>query len=112
MSKNTSGMTCTSRLSSGEDLVFHVYNDVYYSMEWTTNRLDDDLLYQKQLALLERCELPDGVTTEEVKGSSGRPWSVSLVYPLANRSDFANASSVLILPESQSVRPCNRCRHR
>ena len=35
----------------GEDLVFHVYNDVYYSMEWTTNRLDDDLLYQKQLVL-------------------------------------------------------------
>ena len=79
----------------GEDLVFHVYNDVYYSMEWTTNRLDDDLLYQKQLALLERCELPDGVTTEEVKGSSGRPWSVSLVYALANRSDFANASSAI-----------------
>ena len=79
----------------GEDLVFHVYNDVYYSMEWTTNRLDDDLLYQKQLALLERCELPDGVTTEEVKGSSGRPWAVSLVYPLANRSDFANAASAI-----------------
>ena len=52
----------------GEDLVFHVYNDVYYSMEWTTNRLDDDLLYQKQLVLLANCDLPDGVTTEEVKG--------------------------------------------
>ena len=85
----------TDEFDLGEDLVFHVYNDVYYSMEWTTNRLDDDLLYQKQLALLERCELPDGVTTEEVKGSSGRPWSVSLVYPLANRSDFANASSAI-----------------
>ena len=79
----------------GEDLVFHVYNDVYYSMEWTTNRLDDDLLYQKQLVLLANCDLPDGVTTEEVKGSSGRPWAVSLVYPLANRSDFANASSAI-----------------
>ena len=79
----------------GEDLVFHVYNDVYYSMEWTTNRLDDDLLYQKQLVLLANCDLPDGVTTEEVKGSSGRPWAVSLVYPLANRSDFANAASAI-----------------
>ena len=79
----------------GEDLVFHVYNDVYYSMEWTTNRLDDDLLYQKQLVLLANCELPDGVTTEDVKDSSGRPWSVSLVYPLANRSDFANAASAI-----------------
>ena len=79
----------------GEDLVFHVYNDVYYSMEWTTNRLDDDLLYQKQLVLLANCDLPDGVTTEEVKGSSGRPWSVSLVHPLANRSDFANAASAI-----------------
>ena len=78
-----------------EDLVFHVYNDVYYSMEWTTNRLDDDLLYQKQLVLLANCDLPDGVTTEEVKGSSGRPWAVSLVYPLANRSDFANAASAI-----------------
>ena len=79
----------------GEDLVFHVYNDVYYSMEWTTNRLDDDLLYQKQLVLLANCDLPDGVSTEEVKGSSGRPWAVSLVYPLANRSDFANAASAI-----------------
>ncbi len=79
----------------GDDLVFHVYNDVYYAMEWTANRLDNDLLYQKQLALLDNCELPDGVTTEEVKGSSGRPWSVSLVYPLASRSDFANAISAI-----------------
>ena len=79
----------------GEDLVFHVYNDVYYSMEWTTNRLDDDLLYQKQLVLLANCDLPDGVSTEEVKGSSGRPWAVSLVYPLANRSDFANVASAI-----------------
>ena len=79
----------------GEELVFHVYNDVYYSMEWTTNRLDDDLLYQKQLVLLANCDLPDGVTTEEVKGSSGRPWSVSLVYPLTKRSDFANAASAI-----------------
>ena len=79
----------------GEDLVFHVYNDVYYSMEWTTNRLDDDLLYQKQLVLLANCDLPDGVTTEEVKDSSGRPWAVSLVYHLVNRADFANASSAI-----------------
>ena len=85
----------TDAFDLGEDLVFHVYNDVYYSMEWTTNRLDDDLLYQKQLVLLANCNLPDGVTTEEVKGSSGRPWAVSLVYPLANRSDFANASSAI-----------------
>ena len=85
----------TDEFDLGEDLVFHVYNDVYYSMEWTTNRLDDDLLYQKQLVLLANCDLPDGVTTEEVKGSSGRPWAVSLVYPLANRSDFANAASAI-----------------
>ena len=85
----------TDEFDLGEDLVFHVYNDVYYSMEWTTNRLDDDLLYQKQLVLLANCDLPDGVTTEEVKGSSGRPWSVSLVHPLANRSDFANVASAV-----------------
>ncbi len=85
----------TDEFDLGEDLVFHVYNDVYYSMEWTTNRLDDDLLYQKQLVLLANCELPDGVTTEEVKDSSGRPWSVSLVYPLTKRSDFANATSAI-----------------
>jgi hypothetical protein len=93
----------------GEDLVFHVYNDVYYSMEWTTNRLDDDLLYQKQLVLLANCDLPDGVTTEEVKGSSGRPWSVSLVHPLANRSDFANASSAItrLQPSLASVPEIN-----
>lgn len=93
----------------GEDLVFHVYNDVYYSMEWTTNRLDDDLLYQKQLVLLANCDLPDGVTTEEVKGSSGRPWAVSLVYPLANRSDFANASSAItrLQPSLASVPEIN-----
>ena len=93
----------------GEDLVFHVYNDVYYSMEWTTNRLDDDLLYQKQLVLLANCDLPDGVTTEEVKGSSGRPWAVSLVYPLANRSDFANAASAItrLQPSLASVPEIN-----
>ena len=85
----------TDEFDLGEDLVFHVYNDVYYSMEWTTNRLDDDLLYQKQLVLLANCELMDGVTTEDVKNSSGRPWSVSLVYPLAKRSDFANAASAI-----------------
>ena len=85
----------TDEFDLGEDFVFHVYNDVYYSMEWTDNRLTNDLLYQKQLALLESCDLPDGVTTEEVKDSSGRPWSVSLVYPLANRSDFTNAASAI-----------------
>lgn len=99
----------TDEFDLGEDLVFHVYNDVYYSMEWTTNRLDDDLLYQKQLVLLANCDLPDCVTTEEVKGSSGRPWAVSLVYPLANRSDFANASSAItrLQPSLASVPEIN-----
>ena len=95
----------TDAFGLGDDLVFHVYNDVYYSMEWTTNSLKDDLLYKKQLVLLENCELPDGVTIEEVKDSSGRPWSVSLIYPLANRVDFANAASALtaIQPSFASI---------
>ena len=57
----------------GEDLVFHVYNDVYYSMEWTTNRLDDDLLYQKQLVLLANCDLPDALPKAACAACELRP---------------------------------------
>lgn len=76
-----------------DDLIFHVYNDVYYSLEWTSNRLTNDLFYQKQLFLLDTFDLPEGVSTEEAKDSSGRAWSVDFVYPLTCRADFAGAAT-------------------
>lgn len=76
-----------------DDLIFHVYNDVYYSLEWTSNRLTNDLFYQKQLFLLDTFDLPEGVSTEEAKDSSGRAWSVDFVCPLTCRADFADAAT-------------------
>ena len=78
-----------------DDLIFHVYNDYYYSLEWTSNRLTDDLLYQKMLFLLETVDLPEGVSTREPKDSSGRPGAVSFVYPLTCRTDFERAASAV-----------------
>ena len=83
----------TDEFNLKEDLYFHVYNDVYYSMEWVTNGLSDDLHYRKQLLLLDCCDLPENVTVKDVKNSSGRPWSFSIVYPLTGRADFTNAVS-------------------
>lgn len=83
----------TDEFNLKEDLFFHVYNDFYYSMEWVANGLTDDLNYRKQLLLLDCCDLPENVTIKEVKNSSGRPWSFSIVYPLIGRADFSNAVS-------------------
>ena len=85
----------TDEFALEDDLVFHVYNDMYYSMEWTTNSLTDDLLYRKQLLLLDVCDLPDGTRIKEEKDSSGRVWSLSIVCPLSGRADLTKAASVI-----------------
>ena len=83
----------TDEFGLEDDFVFHVYNDYYYSLEWTSNRLDNDLFYRKQLFLLDTFDLPEGVSTEEAKDGSGRAWSVNFVCPLTSRADFIKAAS-------------------
>lgn len=83
----------TDEFGLDDDFVFHVYNDYYYSLEWTSNRLDNDLFYRKQLFLLDTFDLPEGVSTEEAKDGSGRAWSVNFVCPLTSRADFTKAAS-------------------
>ena len=84
----------------GEDLIFHVYNESYWDLEWTSSRLASDLHLVKQRVLLEDCVLPDGVRLEEEKNSSGRIWNVFFVYPLSGREDFANAISAVTTLQS------------
>ena len=83
----------TDEFGLKDDFIFHVYNDYYYSLEWTSNRLTNDLFYSKQLFLLDTFDLPDGVSTEKAKDSSGRAWSVYFVCPLTCRADFSKAAS-------------------
>lgn len=84
----------------GKDLIFHIYNESYWELEWSSNRLADDLHLQKQLVLLEDCALPDGVSLEEEKNSSDRVCSVYFSYPLSGREDFANATSAVTTLQS------------
>ena len=71
-----------------EALVFHVYNDYFYGMEWVQNNLESDLYYQKQLILLEGFQVPDGITIETHMDGSGRPIWLYALCPISGRADF------------------------
>jgi len=71
-----------------EELVFHVCDDHYWGLEWVTNCMTDDLRYQKQRALLENFDMPDGFSPEEVPDSSGRPGWIMVVCGFDRREDL------------------------
>ena len=72
----------------GEELVFHVCDDRYWGLEWVTNRMTDDLQYQKQRVLMESFSMPDGFSLEEVPDSSGRPGWFKVLCGFDRRKDF------------------------
>ena len=69
----------TKDFDLGEELVFHVCDDRYWGLEWVTNRMTDDLEYQKQSVLMESFSVPDGFTLQEKPDSSGRPGWIMVV---------------------------------
>ena len=71
-----------------EDLVFHVYDDRYYGMEWTENCLRADLSVQKQSVVLDTFPLPDGILIIEDKDESGRTDGLILQCMINGRQDF------------------------
>ena len=78
----------TKDFDLGEELVFHVCDDRYWGLEWVTNRMTDDLQYQKQRVLMENFSMPDGFSLEEVPDSSGRPGWFMVVCGFDRRKDF------------------------
>ena len=72
----------TKDFDLGEELVFHVCDDRYWGLEWVTNRMTDDLEYQKQSVV------PDGFTLQEKPDSSGRPGWIMVVCGFDRRADF------------------------
>ena len=78
----------TKDFDLGEELVFHVCDDRYWGLEWVTNRMTDDLEYQKQRVLMESFSVPDGFTLQEKSDSSGRPGWIMVVCGFDRRSDF------------------------
>ena len=71
-----------------EELVFHVCDDHYWGLEWVTNRMTDDLPYQKQRVLMESFSVPDGFSLEEITDASGRPGRIMVVCGFDRRADF------------------------
>lgn len=78
----------TKDFDLGEELVFHVCDDRYWGLEWVTNRMTDDLQYQKQRVLMESFSMPDGFSLEEVPDSSGRPGWFKVLCGFDRRKDF------------------------
>ena len=78
----------TKDFDLGEELVFHVCDDRYWGLEWVTNRMTDDLEYQKQSVLMESFSVPDGFTLQEKPDSSGRPGWIMVVCGFDRRADF------------------------
>ena len=78
----------TKDFDLGEELVFHVCDDRYWGLEWVTNRMTDDLEYQKQSVLMENFSVPDGFTLQEKPDSSGRPGWIMVVCGFDRRADF------------------------
>ena len=78
----------TKDFDLGEELVFHVCDDRFWGLEWVTNRMTDDLQYQKQRVLMENFSMPDGFSLEEVPDSSGRPGWFMVVCGFDRRKDF------------------------
>ena len=71
-----------------EELVFHVCDDHYWGLEWVTNRMTDDIEYQKQRVLMESFSVPDGFSLKEVPDSSGRPDWIMVECGFDRRADF------------------------
>ena len=71
-----------------EELVFHVCDDHYWGLEWVTNRMTDDLPYQKQRVLMESFSVPEGFSLEEITDASGRPGLIMVVCGFDRRADF------------------------
>lgn len=71
-----------------EELVFHVCDDHYWGLEWVTNRMTDDLPYQKQRVLMESFSVPEGFSLEEITDASGRPGWIMVVCGFDRRADF------------------------
>ena len=78
----------TKDFDLGEELVFHVCDDRFWGLEWVTNRMTDDLEYQKQSVLMESFSVPDGFTLQEKPDSSGRPGWIMVVCGFDRRADF------------------------
>ena len=78
----------TDAFALTEDLVFHVYDDHYWGLEWVTNQITDDLAYQKECVLLETFELPEDFRIEEMTDESGRVYRHRIVCGLGQRADF------------------------
>ena len=78
----------TKDFDLGKELVFHVCDDHYWGLEWVTNRMTDDIEYQKQRVLMECFSLPDGFSLEEVPDSSGRPGWIMVECGFDRRADF------------------------
>lgn len=78
----------TKDFDLGKELVFHVCDDHYWGLEWVTNRMTDDIEYQKQRVLMESFSVPDGFSLKEVPDSSGRPGWIMVVCGFDRRMDF------------------------
>ena len=78
----------TKDFDLGEELVFHVCDDRYWGLEWVTNRMTDDLLYQKQKVIMESFSVPDCFSLKEIPDSSGRPSWIMVVCGFDRRADF------------------------
>ena len=78
----------TDDFQLGEELVFHVCDDHYWSLEWVANLLTNDLTFQKERVLLDKFVLPDGFRVEEVTDSGGQPYMHYIVCGFDGRADF------------------------